>query len=60
MKKDKWDKLLELLDSEEFIARDLIAIVCSSLVDAKEDTYKAALTVGGKLFEIEINRRNLQ
>lgn len=60
MRKDKWDKLLELLDEEEFIAKDLLAIVCSHLVDNKDTDYKAALTIGGKFFEIEIKKREIQ
>ena len=56
----KFDKLLKLLDEEEFYVNDFLALTCAQLCDLKNDTYTTGLKVGGKFFEISIKRRELQ
>ena len=56
----KFDKLLKLLDEEEFYVNDFLALTCAQLCEFKNDTYTTGLKVGGKFFEINIKRRELQ
>ena len=56
----KFDKLLKLLDEEDFYINDFLALTCARLCEFKNDTYTTGLKVGGKFFEINIKRRELQ
>lgn len=56
----KFDKLLKLIDEEDFYVNDFLAFICAQLCEVKNDTYTTGLKVGGKFFEVNIKRRELQ
>lgn len=56
---EKFDKLLKLVNEEDFYISDFLAMVCCCLSDSPRDEYKTSFSIGGKFFEIEIKKKGI-
>ena len=61
-KKDsqRMNKLLELMQDEDYYVGDFILCVCANLMNKKENSFSTSLKIGDKIFEVQINRRTIQ
>lgn len=57
---EKFDKLLELIQNEEFYVSDFLFCVCANLASKKEDCFNTSLRVGDKFFDITIRKGVVQ
>ena len=57
---DKFLKLLDLLDDDEYYINDFLACVCCVLCNLPHDRYETGIKVGGNFFDISITKRRLQ
>lgn len=58
--KEKFKKLLDLLDEEDYYINDFLACVCCVLCNLPQDRYATGLKVGNEFFDITITKRRLQ
>lgn len=57
---EKFDKLLDLMEEEDFYVSDFLLCVCANLSNKPQDTFNTSFRLGDKFFEIQINRRTIQ
>ena len=57
---EKFEKLLKLLDEEEYYVNDFLACICCVLCNIQQDRYITGIKVGGNFFDISITKRRLQ
>lgn len=56
---EKFKKLLELLDEEDYYINDFIAVVCCMLCSLSQDKYATGLKIGDSFFDVSITKRRL-
>ena len=56
---EKFDRLLKLMDEEDFYISDFLAMVCCCLSNFPTDEYKTSFSIGGKFFEVEIKKKGI-
>lgn len=57
---EKWNRLLKLLKEEDFTLQDFAFCICCNLLNKKEDTFKASMSIENNFFEIEIKKKGIQ
>lgn len=57
--KEKFKKLLDLLDEEEFYINDFVAVICCMLYNLSQETYATGLKINDSFFDVSITKRRL-
>ena len=57
---DKFERLLNLMEEEDFYVSDFLLCVCANLSNKPQNTFNTSFKLGDKFYEIQINRRTIQ
>ena len=56
----KFEKLLDLLEDDDYYINDFLACICCALLGISQDRYETGIKVGDSFFNISITKRRLQ